>query len=57
MSPDVFRFWVTNLLWNHENLDMGLHDKIHQLFGGIHTKLYEAGGLKWNSGSLRGNLF
>ncbi|CAG8906406.1 unnamed protein product [Penicillium egyptiacum] len=27
------------LLWNHENLDMGLHDNIHQFFAGTHTKL------------------
>lgn len=27
------------LLWNHENLDMGLHDNVHQFFAGTHTKL------------------
>lgn len=27
------------LLWNHENLDMDLHDNIHQFFAGTHTKL------------------
>ncbi|CAI7568320.1 unnamed protein product [Penicillium glandicola] len=26
------------LLWNHENLDMDLHDNIHQFFAGTHTK-------------------
>ncbi|KAJ5779576.1 CAZyme family AA3 [Penicillium paradoxum] len=27
------------LLWNHKNLDMDLHDNIHQFFAGTHTKL------------------
>lgn len=27
------------LLWNHENLDMSLHDNVHQFFAGTHTKL------------------
>ncbi|KXG53031.1 uncharacterized protein PGRI_000810 [Penicillium griseofulvum] len=27
------------LLWNHENLDKGLHDNVHQFFAGTHTKL------------------
>ncbi|KAJ5913560.1 CAZyme family AA3 [Penicillium tannophilum] len=27
------------LLWNHENLDMGIHDNIHQFFEGTHTKI------------------
>ncbi|OQE13450.1 hypothetical protein PENFLA_c048G06376 [Penicillium flavigenum] len=26
------------LLWNHENLDMGLHENVHQFFAGAHTK-------------------
>ncbi|KAJ5823412.1 hypothetical protein N7447_005752 [Penicillium robsamsonii] len=27
------------LLWNHENLDKGLHENIHQFVAGTHTKL------------------
>ncbi|KAJ5781624.1 CAZyme family AA3 [Penicillium psychrosexuale] len=27
------------LLWNHENLDMSLHDNVHLFFAGTHTKL------------------
>ncbi|KAJ6162957.1 hypothetical protein N7497_002936 [Penicillium chrysogenum] len=26
------------LLWNHKNLDMGLHENVHQFFAGAHTK-------------------
>jgi hypothetical protein len=25
------------LLWNHENLDVGIHDNVHQFFEGTHT--------------------
>jgi hypothetical protein len=27
------------LLWNHENLDLNLHENVHQFFAGTHTKL------------------
>ncbi|KAJ5374801.1 hypothetical protein N7517_006807 [Penicillium concentricum] len=27
------------LLWNHENLDKGLHDNFHQALAGVHTRL------------------
>lgn len=27
------------LLWNHDNIDVGLHDNIHQFFAGTYTKM------------------
>jgi len=27
------------LLWNHDNLDVGIHDNVHQFFAGTHTKI------------------
>lgn len=27
------------LLWNHENLDVGIHDNVHQFFEGAYTKM------------------
>ena len=31
--------FVFGLLWNHENLDLSLHENVHQFFAGTHTKL------------------
>lgn len=33
--------FVFGLLWNHENLDLGIHENIHQFFTGTYTKLME----------------
>lgn len=33
--------FVFGLLWNHENLDRGIHENIHQFFTGTYTKLME----------------
>ncbi|CAG8030059.1 unnamed protein product [Penicillium salamii] len=31
--------FVFGLLWNHQNLDLGLHENVHQFFAGTHTRL------------------
>ncbi|CAG7934649.1 unnamed protein product [Penicillium olsonii] len=31
--------FVFGLLWNHQNLDLRLHENVHQFFAGTHTRL------------------